>query len=76
MPTFLSLKFDSQLMFAAHISTVKRMAERCACLSAIARKSYGCHHSKLRVAYQSCVRPAAVFFTHAVAAVRERPEVE
>ena len=81
-PTFLGLKLDGQLTFAAHISALKeKMAKRRACLSAIAGRSYGCHRSTLRIAYQSYVRSlfdygAAVYFTHAAPAVRERLEVE
>ena len=81
-PTFLGLKFDCQLTFAAHIAALKeKMAKRRACLTAIAGKSYGSHRSTLRVAYQCYVRAlfdygAAVHFTHAAPAVRERLEVE
>ena len=81
-PTFLGLKLDCQLTFAAHIAALKeKMGKRRACLSAIAGRSYGSHRSTLRIAYQSYVRSlfdygAAVYFTHATPAVRERLEVE
>ena len=81
-PTFLGLKLDCQLTFAAHIAALKmKMAKRRACLTALAGRSYGSHRSTLRIAYQSYVRSlfdygAAVFFTHAAPAVREHLEVE
>ena len=81
-PTFLDLKLDCQLTFAAHIAALKeKMGKRRACLSAIAGRSYGSHRSTLRIAYQNYVRSlfdygAAVYFTHAAPAVRERLEVE
>ncbi|KAF0310304.1 Trafficking protein particle complex subunit 11 [Amphibalanus amphitrite] len=81
-PTFLGLKLDCQLTFAAHIAALReKMAKRRACLSAIAGRSYGSHRSTLRIAYKSYVRSlfdygAAIYFTHAAPAVRERLEVE
>ena len=81
-PTFLGLKLDCQLTFAAHIAALKeKMTKRRACLTSIAGRSYGSHRSTLRIAYQSYVRAlfdygAAVYFTHAAPAVRERLEVE
>ena len=81
-PTFLGLKLDCQVTFAAHIAALKeKMGNRRACLSAIAGRSYESHRSTLRIAYQSYVRSlfdygAAVYFTHAAPAVRERLEVE
>ena len=81
-PTFLGLKLDGQLTFAAHIDALKKkMAKRRACLTAIAGKSYGCHRRTLRIAYLSYVRSvfdygAAIFFNHASPSVRERLETE
>ncbi|KAF0305090.1 RNA-directed DNA polymerase from mobile element jockey [Amphibalanus amphitrite] len=81
-PTFLGLKLDCQLTFAAHIAALReKMAKRRACISAIAGRSYGSHRSTLRIAYKSYVRSlfdygAAIYFTHAAPAVRERLEVE
>ncbi|KAF0314563.1 putative RNA-directed DNA polymerase from transposon BS [Amphibalanus amphitrite] len=81
-PTFLGLKLDCQLTFAAHIAALReKMAKRRACISAIAGRSYGSHRSTLRIAYKSYVRSlfdygAVIYFTHAAPAVRERLEVE
>lgn len=81
-PTFLGLKLDCQLTFAAHIAALKeKMSKRRACLTAIAGRSYGSHRSTLRIAYKSYIRSlfdygAAVFFNHAAPSVRDRLEVE
>ena len=81
-PTFLGLKLDGQLTFTAHVDALKKkMSKRKACLAAIAGKSYGCHRRTLRIAYLSYIRSifdygAAIYFTHAAPAVRERLEVE
>ena len=81
-PTFLGIKFDPQLIFAEHVSELKRkMARRRQCLQAMAGKTWGSHRRTLRTAYIGYVRTlfdygAAVVSTHAAPTVRDRLAAE
>ena len=79
-PTFLGLKLDCQLTFAAHAEYVKkRMAKRRNGLAAIARRSVGTSQHNLRAAYIATTRAvadysSAVWMNHAQPSTRKAVE--
>ena len=79
-PTFLGLKLDCQLTFAAHAENVKkRMAKRRNGLADIARRSVGTSQHNLRAAYIATTRAvadycSAVWMNHAQPSTRKAVE--
>ena len=72
-PTFLGLKLDCQLTFAAHIAALKeKMGKRRACLSAIAGRSYGSHRSTLRIAIRAMCAPSSTTERRCTSPMRHR----
>ena len=79
-PTFLGIKFDTQLT-SDHITDLNKMSRRRQCLLTLAGKSYGSHRRTIRAAYVGYVRSlfdygAAVYRVHAAPSVRDKLEAE